>query len=160
VATLHRPSNVDVPAQLALLVEQLVASSRRIPIVFPIHPRTRERLNAAGLLGALQSAAGLKVLEPLGYVDFMSAVFEAAFVLTDSGGVQEETTYLGIPCLTLRENTERPITVREGTNRLIRADEVVDAVERVVSGAWPRGAIPDLWDGHTAGRVVRSLRSS
>jgi UDP-N-acetylglucosamine 2-epimerase (non-hydrolysing) len=160
VVTLHRPSNVDAPDRLRGLVEQLVASSRRIPILFPVHPRTRERLVSAGLLSRLESATGVRVSEPLGYIDFMSAVFESAFVLTDSGGLQEETTYLGIPCLTLRENTERPITVAEGTNRLIGSREIGQAIDRVLGGAWPKGTVPALWDGRTAGRVVESLKAA
>jgi len=158
VITLHRPSNVDVPDKLRLLVDQLLAVAGKLPIVFPVHPRTRQRMEAFGLLGALSEARNVVLLEPLGYLDFMSLVFDSGFVLTDSGGVQEETTYLGIPCLTIRENTERPITVTEGTNRLLQPENIVAAVETVVRGKWPVGRIPDLWDGRTAGRVVQSLR--
>jgi UDP-N-acetylglucosamine 2-epimerase (non-hydrolysing) len=159
VATLHRPSNVDSPERLEAIVQQLVAASRLAPIVFPVHPRTRRRLETFRLLEKLKAGAGIRLTEPLGYVDFMSAVFDAAFVLTDSGGVQEETTYLGIPCLTLRENTERPITVTQGTNRLIKSHEIEKRLETVMSGLWPSGRVPDLWDGRTAGRVVESLLS-
>jgi UDP-N-acetylglucosamine 2-epimerase (non-hydrolysing) len=112
----------------------------------------------AGLLGEVEAAPGVRLLEPLGYVDFMSLVFACAFAATDSGGIQEETTYLGIPCLTIRENTERPVTVTEGTNRLIRPETLVESVDEVIRGSWPRGRRPELWDGRTAGRVVESLR--
>jgi UDP-N-acetylglucosamine 2-epimerase (non-hydrolysing) len=158
VVTLHRPANVDVPEALRELVEQLQAASAEFPILFPVHPRTRNRLSEFGLLEALQSTPNVQLVDPLSYIDFMSAVFDSAFVLTDSGGVQEETTYLGIPCLTLRENTERPVTVVEGTNRLLRAQDILMAVARVKSNGWPKGKRPQLWDGRTADRVVESLR--
>jgi UDP-N-acetylglucosamine 2-epimerase (non-hydrolysing) len=160
VATLHRPSNVDTPEQLSRLVDVLVAVAARTPVVFPVHPRTRQRLASAGLDARLDASGRVRLMEPAGYIDFKSLVFDAAFVLTDSGGVQEETTYLGVPCMTLRENTERPVTVTQGTNRLLRVDQVVEAAERIAGGLWPKGSRPALWDGRTAGRVAESLRAA
>ncbi|MCZ8133001.1 MAG: UDP-N-acetylglucosamine 2-epimerase (non-hydrolyzing) [Steroidobacteraceae bacterium] len=158
VVTLHRPSNVDRAESLGQLVEELQWAAARLPIVFPLHPRTRSRLQAFGLMDRLRSAPGVTLCDPLGYVQFMSVVCGAKGVITDSGGVQEETTYLGIPCLTLRDNTERPVTVSLGTNRLVRLDAFRDAVTVLVSGGWPVGTVPPLWDGHTAQRCVNSLQ--
>jgi UDP-N-acetylglucosamine 2-epimerase (non-hydrolysing) len=158
VVTLHRPSNVDDPAWLKLLVDMLMAAARSLPVVFPVHPRTRRRLEETKLLAPLQKAKGVVLTEPLGYTDFMSLVFGCRYVLTDSGGVQEETTYLGIPCITLRDNTERPVTVTLGTNELATLEDVERLVARAVAGQWKKGRIPDLWDGRTAGRVAASLR--
>jgi len=121
VVTLHRPSNVDARAPLAALVAQLTSIAAKLPLVFPVHPRTRKNLETFGLWNALADPPGIRIVEPLGYVDFMNLVCGARLVVTDSGGVQEETTYLGIPCLTLRPNTERPITITEGSNRLVTA---------------------------------------
>jgi UDP-N-acetylglucosamine 2-epimerase (non-hydrolysing) len=159
VVTLHRPSNVDSEERLASIVDQLCSAASIMPMIFPVHPRTRQRLEQSGLFSRMCGVPSIKLTEPLGYVDFMSAVIDSAFVLTDSGGVQEETTYLGIPCLTLRENTERPITVTLGTNRLIGHDEVSSALTTVIEGRWPKGHVPDLWDGRAAGRIVESLLS-
>ncbi len=159
VVTLHRPSNVDEAGPLGLLVEQLLAVSQQIDLVFPVHPRTRKKLQEFGLLARLEAASSIKLLEPLGYVPFMGLVTGACAAITDSGGVQEETTYLGIPCLTLRENTERPITVTEGTNRLVKVSNLVDAVTQVVAGKWPRGRKPDLWDGKASLRAAASLKN-
>jgi UDP-N-acetylglucosamine 2-epimerase (non-hydrolysing) len=155
VVTLHRPSNVDDPAQLARLVDHLLAVATRLPLVFPVHPRTRHRLDEAGLADRL--ATGVRLCDPLGYVDFMALVRRSAAVLTDSGGVQEETTYLSIPCLTLRDTTERPITISEGTNRLVRPENLVASVEEVIADRWPRGRCPERWDGRTAARCVMAL---
>jgi len=158
VVTLHRPSNVDSIANLAPLVEALVTVSANLPLILPVHPRTRARLEQFGLLSLLIKAPGIVVCEPLSYIPFMALVSAARMVLTDSGGVQEETSYLGIPCLTLRENTERPITVELGTNRLVRTDTLLDSVAAVLDGRWPKGESIPLWDGHTAERVADSLR--
>lgn len=158
VVTLHRPSNVDDPAQLRLLVDMLEACSASIPLVFPVHPRTRKRLMEFDLWGGLLRQESIKLLEPAGYIEFMSLLSTSAVAITDSGGLQEETTYLGVPCLTLRENTERPITVTEGTNRLMRPADAPAAVRLIRQGQWPPGRKPALWDGKTAGRVVEDLK--
>jgi UDP-N-acetylglucosamine 2-epimerase (non-hydrolysing) len=157
VVTLHRPSNVDDPATLALLAETLVAAQRRLPLIFPVHPRTAKRLAERRLDERLE-AAGIKLVEPLSYIRFMSLVLDSAGVITDSGGIQEETTYLGIPCFTLRENTERPITISEGTNRLVTPLTLPEALKSALNGSRAAARKPDLWDGHTAARCVEDLR--
>jgi len=158
VVTLHRPSNVDAPEKLAELVAALVAIARELTVVFAVHPRTRKRLEEFGLLATLSASAGMRITEPLSYIEFMSLVLRSTIAITDSGGVQEETTYLGIPCVTLRENTERPITISEGTNRLVKPGALFDAVADALAGRWPRGRRPELWDGHAAARAAQSLQ--
>jgi len=159
VVTIHRPSNVDDPAVLSQLCDLLERVSASVPLVFPVHPRTRQRIAAAGLLAKGQDAGRIFMPEPLGYTAFMNLVFNARLVITDSGGIQEETTYLGIPCLTLRENTERPVTVTHGTNRLCAPGELLARVADVLNdGTRPVPVIP-FWDGRTAGRVVAAIRS-
>jgi UDP-N-acetylglucosamine 2-epimerase (non-hydrolysing) len=156
VVTLHRPANVDDPAQLIRLVDSLIEVQRRLPLVFPVHPRTAKRLAGALFDGRL-ARAGVKLIEPLPYVRFMSLVTGAAAAITDSGGIQEETTYLGIPCLTLRENTERPVTITEGTNRLVKPETLLLELERALAGPRPVRC-PELWDGKAAARCVEDLR--
>jgi UDP-N-acetylglucosamine 2-epimerase (non-hydrolysing) len=157
VVTLHRPANVDNPEILRKLCGALTRIAADIPLVFPVHPRTRKNLEAFDLLDGLSKAPGINLDEPVSYIPFMNLVFNCRLAITDSGGIQEETTYLGIPCLTLRPNTERPITVTEGTNRLCTADDVVrQAAAAIENKAEPKQL--DLWDGKTAGRVVEAAK--
>ena len=158
VATIHRPSNVDDAAVLRDLCGILERVSASIPLVFPVHPRTRQRIAADGLLSAAQGARRLFLPDPMPYIAFMNLVFNARLVITDSGGIQEETTYLGIPCLTLRENTERPVTITQGTNRLCAPSELLARVGEILrDGPRPAPRI-EFWDGQTAGRVVEAIR--
>lgn len=157
VVTLHRPSNVDDPGKLAQLVESLAAAQQRIPLIFPVHPRTAQRLAATGFDSRLRDA-GIILVEPLSYIGFMSLVLDSAAVITDSGGLQEETTYLGIPCLTLRENTERPITLTEGTNRLVAPSTLALALGRALATAREDRRRPQFWDGNTTSRCLDDLR--
>jgi UDP-N-acetylglucosamine 2-epimerase (non-hydrolysing) len=159
VVTLHRPSNVDDAAMLDRWVSVLERISADLPLVFPAHPRTAARLVDAGLDRRL-ARSGVKVIEPLPYVEFVSLVADSRLVLTDSGGIQEETTVLGIPCLTLRDSTERPVTVKLGTNTLvgIEPEAALGAVKRVLSGPPASYTVPPLWDGKAAERIARILR--
>ena len=158
IVTLHRPSNVDQKETLAPLVDSLKSIALRIPLLFPLHPRTRKNLETHGLLNDFLAAPGVHVSEPLNYIRFMGLVREAALVITDSGGIQEETTYLNIPCITLRDNTERPITLTEGTNRLAKIPNLPGFVDEILRGRWSSGERPDLWDGRAARRVVGDLK--
>jgi len=155
VVTLHRPSNVDEPARLRALVDALAELSAELPIVFPLHPRTRESLRRVGF----EPPATLALTEPAGYLDFLAMQSHATVVVTDSGGIQEETTILGVPCLTMRENTERPVTVTLGTNTLIGSD--LDVLRRefraVAAGRGKRGTLPPLWDGRAGERIADIL---
>ncbi|HEX5183158.1 MAG TPA: UDP-N-acetylglucosamine 2-epimerase (non-hydrolyzing) [Allosphingosinicella sp.] len=155
VVTLHRPSNVDDPAQLFRLADALIEAQRTLPLVFPVHPRTAKTLHRA-LLDSRLARAGVTLVEPMSYVRFMSLVTGAAAAITDSGGVQEETTYLGIPCLTLRDNTERPVTIDEGTNRLVKPETLALELETALKSPRPVRC-PALWDGRAAGRCVADL---
>jgi UDP-N-acetylglucosamine 2-epimerase (non-hydrolysing) len=159
LVTLHRPSNVDSPEILKNLCRTLIEISKKIPLVFPIHPRTRKNAETFGLLADLEKSNQLFILEPINYVRFMNLVFNCRFALTDSGGIQEETTYLGIPCITLRPNTERPITLTQGTNRLCTIDDLAEAVEGVLAEAARQECHIPQWDGKTAGRVVKSIQN-
>ncbi|HVF41666.1 MAG TPA: UDP-N-acetylglucosamine 2-epimerase (non-hydrolyzing) [Pyrinomonadaceae bacterium] len=161
VVTLHRPSNVDDAETLGRILSALERIGGRLPVIFPAHPRTRKKLSEFGLSESLNARGRVRVIEPLGYVDFLRLYSGARLVLTDSGGIQEETTALGIPCLTLRENTERPVTVELGTNRVVGTDgerivaEAEAALERARTGGPPR--VPPLWDGRTAERILDAL---
>jgi UDP-N-acetylglucosamine 2-epimerase (non-hydrolysing) len=154
VATMHRPSNVDSPGQAGRIVAMLAGVADLLPLIIPLHPRGRPTLEAAGL----RESERLRIVDPLGYVDFLSLVHGAAAVITDSGGIQEETTVLGVPCLTVRPNTERPITITHGTNRLLGPDEVVGAVAEVLEGRFRAPTErPPLWDGHAGERIADVL---
>jgi len=158
LVTLHRPSNVDDPVTLRGIVDALRAIGETAPVVFPVHPRTRARLERMDVPAGTNGA--LRILEPLGYLDFLALERRAAVVVTDSGGVQEETTFLGVPCLTVRPNTERPVTVAQGTNRLVPAEpaSLAGAVQSVLERRGkPAGPPPELWDGRAASRIVDVL---
>lgn len=157
--TLHRPSNVDAPDTLARLMTTFNEIARRLPVVFPAHPRTRQRLHTMGWLNRMSEK--LLVIEPVDYLDSLDLQRQARLVFTDSGGMQEETTYLGVPCLTLRENTERPVTITLGTSTLVGSDpqRIRAAVDSVLSGAYKSGAPIPLWDGRTAHRIAIELES-
>jgi UDP-N-acetylglucosamine 2-epimerase (non-hydrolysing) len=150
--TLHRPSNVDGKEQLQSIIDAVVAGSGGTPVVFPVHPRTRKNMEGFGLL-----TPEIKLTEPMGYLEFNFLVKHAKGVITDSGGITEETTVMGIPCITLRNSTERPETCTVGTNELIGTNPsaIVPALRRMVAGEWKKGNIPELWDGRAAERIVQ-----
>ncbi|MFC4875004.1 non-hydrolyzing UDP-N-acetylglucosamine 2-epimerase [Negadavirga shengliensis] len=154
VMTLHRPANVDQEEKLKELIQEIVNHTNGLPLVFPVHPRTRKMLETIGI-----SHAKLHMIEPLGYLEFNYLVERAKAVVTDSGGITEETTVMGIPCMTLRANTERPETITQGTNELLGVDPqaISPAMEKLFSGQWKKGGIPELWDGQTAERIVSVL---
>jgi UDP-N-acetylglucosamine 2-epimerase (non-hydrolysing) len=159
VVTLHRPSNVDDPETLAQFVKVLSKISTNLPLVFPVHPRTRQVLEKSGLLSELERNKGVHLAPPLGYLPFLSLTSQAKVIVTDSGGLQEESTALGIPCLTMRDNTERPITVEMGTSTLIGSDpeKLEHSLLQVLNGTYKIGHCPELWDGHASERIALAL---
>jgi len=158
LVTLHRPSNVDNVESLAPILEALANVSESLPLVFVAHPRTISSLEKFGLKKSIAGAPKIQLLDPLPYIQFMNVMIGAKLVITDSGGLQEETTYLDIPCLTMRENTERPITTTQGTNKLVNAGNLKENVAKIIAGEWPNGICPPLWDGKAATRAVASLK--
>ena len=159
LVTLHRPSNVDNVDVLKSICEILTRIAQKIPLVFPVHPRTRKNLEKNGLMSLMNETPGMYNVEPLSYIRFMNLVFNCCFAITDSGGIQEETTYLEIPCLTMRPNTERPITIHQGTNQLCKLENLENRIENVLSGEVGQTRAIEFWDGKTASRVVKSIRN-
>ncbi|MCF6238961.1 MAG: UDP-N-acetyl glucosamine 2-epimerase [Candidatus Marinimicrobia bacterium] len=159
VMTFHRPSNVDDQAALGALVEQWIKTAELLPVIFPIHPRTQNMLEQFGLLDELRSAPNIYLTGPLAYLEFLKLVSESALVITDSGGIQEETTYLKIPCLTVRPTTERPVTIWEGSNQLIKAEEIYTKAVECLGSSKASFRIPKYWEGQSAGRIVGLLES-
>jgi len=159
VLTMHRPSNVDDPKTFSRILDALEVIQNDLPILFPIHPRTRKNLEALGLQDRMDSLRNIHLMDPIGYLDFLKLNSCAKVVLTDSGGIQEETTVLKVPCITLRENTERPITVEIGSNQIVGTDpeKILAAYRNATSGNWREPQIPPLWDGKAAQRIVRIL---
>ena len=157
VMTLHRPSNVDDPSVLQGILESVQEISQSMPVVFPIHPRTSGRIREFELDPLVHGA--VRICDPLGYLEFLNLMSKARFVMTDSGGLQEETTILGIPCLTIRENTERPVTITEGSNLLVGSDpnRILEGARKILGGDWKESKIPELWDGKAAERIVKIL---
>ncbi len=153
LVTLHRPSNVDEPDSLRQILVYLNHLSEKLPVVFPMHPRTRKNIERFGI--DVPFTKDFRIIEPVRYRQFILLQKNARFVLTDSGGIQEETTYLKLPCLTLRPNTERPITISQGTNELVDMETIEEKSDRILSGRWKEGTVPALWDGRTAERIVR-----
>jgi UDP-N-acetylglucosamine 2-epimerase (non-hydrolysing) len=162
VVTLHRPSNVDDREALERIVSALREISAGIQVVFPAHPRTFKNLSSMGMLESIEAGGRVRILPPLGYLDFLRLVDCSRFVLTDSGGLQEETTVLGIPCVTLRENTERPVTIEQGTSTLVGndRDKILAAAQAALVGGRRTARIPELWDGRAAERIVSTLKES
>lgn len=159
IITLHRPQNVDFEEQLSTIVAELVSASELLPFVFPVHPRTLAKLQQFDLIRDFEETPNIRLVEPLSYLMFMNLLCNSKLAVTDSGGIQEETTYLGIPCLTMRPNTERPITISMGTNKLISYDQVYESVRESVANHETKRDVPELWDGRTASRVVDHLKS-
>jgi UDP-N-acetylglucosamine 2-epimerase (non-hydrolysing) len=160
VMTMHRPANVDTETGLRAILELIELSTAKTKVVFPIHPRTRSNMAKFGLEDTLTQNKNLILTEPLGYLEFIQLMTHAKAILTDSGGIQEETTYLGIPCLTFRDSTERPITVTLGTNQLLadlNPQKTFAALEEILAGHHKKGQIPPLWDGHAAERIAENL---
>ncbi|MCK4956990.1 MAG: UDP-N-acetylglucosamine 2-epimerase (non-hydrolyzing) [Candidatus Cloacimonetes bacterium] len=159
--TLHRPSNVDSEAGLLTILNAFEEISKDVKLVFPIHPRTTKQIELFGLKEKVKNMKNLYLIPPAGYYDFLNLQMNAKFILTDSGGIQEESTYFGVPCLTLRPNTERPITIWEGTNQLVKLEtsDIIRAAKKIIAGDLKKGKIPKYWDGHTAERIVQIFRS-
>lgn len=159
VLTLHRPSNVDSAASFSRILDALEVIQQDMPILFPTHPRTRKNIGNLGLQKRINDLTNLHLLDPIGYLDFLRLQSSAAIVLTDSGGIQEETTVLKVPCITLRENTERPVTAEIGSNQIVGTDsaKIVAAYKRALSGHWREPQIPPLWDGRAAERIVKTM---
>ncbi|MEA1972051.1 MAG: UDP-N-acetylglucosamine 2-epimerase (non-hydrolyzing) [Candidatus Cloacimonadota bacterium] len=160
LVTLHRPSNVDRKEGLTIILDAFEEIQKEIKLIFPIHPRTSLRIKELGLQEKVDNMKNLFLLEPIGYYDFIRLQKDAKFILTDSGGIQEESTFLGVPCLTLRPNTERPITITEGTNKLVELDtnKIIEDAKAILSGKEKKGKIPKFWDGKTASRIVKIFR--
>ena len=162
LVTLHRPSNVDDRENFLKILTAFEEIQKDVQIIFPIHPRSEKNIKEFGLEEKVKSLKNLRLLPPIGYLDFMNLMQNSKFVMTDSGGIQEETTYLGIPCMTLRENTERPITIEVGTNEMVGTDteKIIRYAKQMNAGEWKKGRIPELWDGHAAERIVEVLEKA